>query len=126
MIRGRRATQLVPADVTREVLVERRQIAVGPVLVEEVELQQVAIDADVEHGWPLAAEDGVDGETADAGASGPRQFLAEAARAIKRMALDRMAMALSVMHLQGRELTVSSAGMPPLLVYRRASSKVED
>ena len=64
--------------------------------------------------------------SADAGTSGPRDFLAEAARAIKRMALDRMAMGLSVMHLQGRELTVSSAGMPPLLLYRRASSKVEE
>jgi serine phosphatase RsbU (regulator of sigma subunit) len=64
--------------------------------------------------------------SADAGTSGPRDFLAEAARAIKRMALDRMAMGLSVMHLQGRELTVSAAGMPPLLLYRRASSKVEE
>jgi serine phosphatase RsbU (regulator of sigma subunit) len=64
--------------------------------------------------------------SADAGSSGPRQFLAEAARAIKRMALDRMAMGLSVMHLQGRELIVSSAGMPPLLVYRKASAKVEE
>ncbi len=64
--------------------------------------------------------------SADAGASGPRDFLSEAARAIKRMALDRMAMGLSVMHLQGRELTVSSAGMPPVLVYRRANAKVEE
>jgi serine phosphatase RsbU (regulator of sigma subunit) len=64
--------------------------------------------------------------SADAGSSGPRDFLAEAARAIKRMALDRMAMGLSVLHLRGRELTVSSAGMPPLLVYRRASGKVEE
>jgi serine phosphatase RsbU (regulator of sigma subunit) len=64
--------------------------------------------------------------SADAGSSGPRDFLAEAARAIKRMALDRMAMGLSVMHLQGRELTVSSAGMPPLLLYRRAGASVEE
>jgi serine phosphatase RsbU (regulator of sigma subunit) len=64
--------------------------------------------------------------SADAGASGPREFLAEAARAIKRMALDRMAMALCVAHLQGRELTFSSAGMPPLLIYRKASASVEE
>ncbi|MFY9820203.1 MAG: SpoIIE family protein phosphatase [Thermoanaerobaculia bacterium] len=64
--------------------------------------------------------------SADAGASGPREFLAEAARAIKRMALDRMAMGLSLMHLKDRELTVSSAGMPPVLIYRRESASVEE
>ena len=64
--------------------------------------------------------------SADAGTSGPREVLAEAARAIKRMALDRMAMGLCLAHLRGRELTVSSAGMPPLLVYRQASASVEE
>jgi serine phosphatase RsbU (regulator of sigma subunit) len=64
--------------------------------------------------------------SADAGASGPREFLAEAARAIKRMALDRMAMGLCLAHLRGRELIVSSAGMPPLLLFRRASASVEE
>ncbi|HEX4964308.1 MAG TPA: SpoIIE family protein phosphatase [Thermoanaerobaculia bacterium] len=64
--------------------------------------------------------------SADAGASGPRAFLAEAARAIKRMALDRMAMGLCLARLEGRSLTVSAAGMPPLLLYRRGSAKVEE
>ncbi|MEA2604768.1 MAG: hypothetical protein QOF89_5760 [Acidobacteriota bacterium] len=64
--------------------------------------------------------------SADAGASDPRQFLVEAARAIKRMALDRMAMGLSLARLEGRELVVSSAGMPPLLLYRRESASVEE
>jgi serine phosphatase RsbU (regulator of sigma subunit) len=64
--------------------------------------------------------------SADAGSSGPRDFLVEAARAIKRMALDRMAMGLCLAHLRGRELTFSSAGMPPLLIYRRASASVEE
>lgn len=64
--------------------------------------------------------------SADAGASNPRQFLAEAARAVKRMALDRMAMGLALARLEGRELTVSSAGMPPLLLYRRGSTSVEE
>jgi serine phosphatase RsbU (regulator of sigma subunit) len=64
--------------------------------------------------------------SADAGASEPRQFLVEAARAVKRMALDRMAMGLCLARLEGRELVVSSAGMPPLLVYRWGSGKVEE
>jgi len=64
--------------------------------------------------------------SADAGASGPREFLAEAARAIKRMALDRMAMGLCLIHLRDRELTVSSAGMPPLLLFRKARASVEE
>jgi serine phosphatase RsbU (regulator of sigma subunit) len=64
--------------------------------------------------------------SADAGASDPRQFLVEAARAIKRMALDRMAMGLFLARLEGRELVVSSAGMPPLLLYRSESASVEE
>ncbi len=64
--------------------------------------------------------------SADAGAAGPRQFLAEAARAVKRMALDRMAMGLALARLEGREVVVSSAGMPPLLLYRRESASVEE
>ena len=47
MIRGRRAAQLVPADMTGDVLVERRQFAVRPVLVEDVELQRVALDPEI-------------------------------------------------------------------------------
>ncbi|HEX3527843.1 MAG TPA: SpoIIE family protein phosphatase [Thermoanaerobaculia bacterium] len=64
--------------------------------------------------------------SADAGASGPRQFLAEAARAVKRMGLERMAMALALARLEGRQLVVSSAGMPPLLIYRRQGARVEE
>jgi serine phosphatase RsbU (regulator of sigma subunit) len=64
--------------------------------------------------------------SADAGASGPRQFLAEAARAVKRMALDRMAMGLCLARLEEGTLTVSSAGMPPLLLYRAAAGQAEE
>src|SRR5436305_2674696 len=67
--------------------------------------------------------------SADAGAAGPRQFLVEAARAIKRMALHRMAMGLALARLEGRALVVSSAGMPPLLLYQRdgrGSASVEN
>jgi serine phosphatase RsbU (regulator of sigma subunit) len=64
--------------------------------------------------------------SADAGASRPRQFLAEAARAVKRMELGRMAMGLCLARLEGRTLTLSSAGMPPVFVCRQASGKAEE
>ncbi|HEX2060837.1 MAG TPA: HAMP domain-containing protein, partial [Thermoanaerobaculia bacterium] len=46
----------------------------------------------------------------------PAEFLGDAAEKIKRMDLGRMAMALSLARFERRELTVSSAGMPPVLV----------
>ena len=64
--------------------------------------------------------------SADAGASGPRQFLAEAARAVKRMDLDRMAMGLSLVRLAAGALTVSAAGMPPLLLYRVRTGSADE
>ncbi len=53
-------------------------------------------------------------------------FLDQAAAAIKRMDLGRMAMGLSLARLKDRRLTLSSAGMPPALLYRRASGVVEE
>ena len=47
MVRRRRAPHLVPADVSGDVLVERRQLAVTPVFVEDVELQRVALDLEI-------------------------------------------------------------------------------
>ncbi len=52
-------------------------------------------------------------------------FLAEANRAVRRMELGRMAMALCLARLDGDRLTLSSAGMPPALV-RRAGGGVEE
>lgn len=53
-------------------------------------------------------------------------FLTGAARAVRRMDLGRMAMALSLLRLEGGALTVSAAGMPPVLVYRRATGQAEE
>lgn len=53
-------------------------------------------------------------------------FLAEAARTIKRMDLGRMAMALSIVRLTPDGLTVSAAGMPPILVWRAATGAIEE
>jgi serine phosphatase RsbU (regulator of sigma subunit) len=55
-----------------------------------------------------------------------RIFLAEAAGAIRRMDLGRMAMGLVVATLDGDRLRVAAAGMPPLLVHRRVNGLVEE
>jgi serine phosphatase RsbU (regulator of sigma subunit) len=76
--------------------------------------------------------------SAAAGAGGPGRFLEESNRAIKRMELGRMAMALALARFEplvgpaagGRwgtcRMTVASAGMPPVLVHRRATGRVEE
>jgi serine phosphatase RsbU (regulator of sigma subunit) len=56
----------------------------------------------------------------------PAQFLFDAAEKIKRMDLGRMAMALSLARFNGRTLTIASAGMPPVLIHRAASSLVDE
>jgi serine phosphatase RsbU (regulator of sigma subunit) len=61
--------------------------------------------------------------TADAGASRPADFLRSANRAIRRMELERMAMALCMARFEGRRLNVASAGMPPVLVHRSNGSQ---
>ncbi len=60
------------------------------------------------------------------GAIRPADFLSDAAEKIKRMNLGRMAMALSLGRLERRTLTLSSAGMPPVLVHRAADGSVEE
>ncbi|HEX6900775.1 MAG TPA: SpoIIE family protein phosphatase [Thermoanaerobaculia bacterium] len=56
----------------------------------------------------------------------PRELLAEAARAVKRMELERMAMGLCLVRLEGGTLTVSSAGMPPVLLHRAREGRAEE
>jgi serine phosphatase RsbU (regulator of sigma subunit) len=64
--------------------------------------------------------------SAFAGQTGPRELLDEAARAVRRMELGRMAMGLAVVRLRNGALDLSSAGMPPVLVYRKESGKAEE
>ena len=64
--------------------------------------------------------------SAFAGQREPRELLDEAARAVRRMELGRMAMGLAVVRLRDGALTLSSAGMPPVLVYRAAEAKAEE
>lgn len=60
------------------------------------------------------------------GDTSPSKFLGDAAEKIKRMELGRMAMALSLARFDRRRVTIASAGMPPLLVHRRAGGQVEE
>jgi serine phosphatase RsbU (regulator of sigma subunit) len=53
-------------------------------------------------------------------------LLGEATGAIKRMNLDRMNMAVGLVRIDGEELTVSAAGMPPVLLYRRGDRAVSE
>lgn len=53
-------------------------------------------------------------------------FLDDANRAIKRMELGRMAMALILARLHGDTLTLSAAGMPPALLHRGNEGSVEE
>ena len=58
------------------------------------------------------------------------QFLADSSAAIRRMGLERSAMALALVRLrptaQGWRATLASAGMPPALLYRAATGVVEE
>lgn len=60
------------------------------------------------------------------GKASPSEFLRDAAEKIKRMELGRMSMALSLARLDGRKLTIASAGMPPVLVHRAATGAIEE
>ena len=64
--------------------------------------------------------------TAQAGALPPAAFLAHANETVRAMRLGRMAMALTVARLEGRRLTIAAAGMPPVLIHRRANGRVEE
>ncbi|HWM92127.1 MAG TPA: SpoIIE family protein phosphatase [Thermoanaerobaculia bacterium] len=64
--------------------------------------------------------------SADSGRSAPREFLTEAAGAVKRMELGRMAMGLTLVRVDGKTLTIAAAGMPPALLFRAAAGEVEE
>ena len=53
-------------------------------------------------------------------------FFQHCTAAIRRMNLEQLYMGLQIARLKGRRLTVSSAGMPPFYIYRRASGSVEE
>ena len=60
------------------------------------------------------------------GKHAPSEFLTHAEETIRRMELGRMAMALSLARLEGRNVSLAAAGMPPALVHRVADGRVEE
>jgi serine phosphatase RsbU (regulator of sigma subunit) len=63
---------------------------------------------------------------AAAAAQPPAAFLAAANAAIHRMGLVRRAMALAVARVEGHQVVLSAAGMPPLLHYRAVDGRVDE
>jgi serine phosphatase RsbU (regulator of sigma subunit) len=53
-------------------------------------------------------------------------FFNRCTETVKQMKMGNLYMALAVMRLHRNTLTVSSAGMPPLLIYRQSSHQVEE
>ena len=55
-----------------------------------------------------------------------KEFLNSCSHTIKQMKLKNLYMALMFVKINGRNLKMSSAGIPPLLVYRKKTNKVEE
>jgi serine phosphatase RsbU (regulator of sigma subunit) len=53
-------------------------------------------------------------------------FLTLASTALRRMDLGRMLMAFALLRIEGDRVTVASAGMPPVLLWRRRNRQVEE
>ncbi len=53
-------------------------------------------------------------------------FFEKGSRTIKQMRLGNLYMALMLVQIKDDKLTASSAGMPPLYIYRKATKSVED
>ncbi|MDX1672403.1 MAG: SpoIIE family protein phosphatase [Balneolaceae bacterium] len=53
-------------------------------------------------------------------------FLNTCSQTIKRMDLENLYMAFMLVKLDGRNLAVSSAGIPPILIYRNTSDTIEE
>ena len=56
----------------------------------------------------------------------PADFLERSSKAIKRMNLGRMTMALTLVRYRGNRLAIACAGMPPPLVWRARSGEIEE
>ncbi len=54
------------------------------------------------------------------------ELVGGAAAAIKQMNLGRMNMAVTLVRIDGRRISISAAGMPPVLIHRRAENRVEE
>jgi len=59
-------------------------------------------------------------------AQSPANFLRGATEKVRRMDLERMAMALQLARFDDGRVTIASAGMPPAYIHHRASAKVDE
>jgi serine phosphatase RsbU (regulator of sigma subunit) len=50
----------------------------------------------------------------------------EISRCLRGMRFRLLSMCLMILKIKGNELTISSAGMPPALIYRHATKKIEE
>jgi len=57
---------------------------------------------------------------------GIKEFLNSCSYTIKQMKLKNLYMALMLVKINGRKLKMSSAGIPPLLIYRKKTNTVEE
>ncbi len=64
--------------------------------------------------------------TAGAAEAHLASLLTDASRAIKRMNLGRMNMAVTLARIHDRTVTISAAGMPPVLLYRSQTGSIEE
>lgn len=55
-----------------------------------------------------------------------REFLNHCSKTIKQMKLKNLFMALMLVKIKGNLLRISSAGIPPLLIYRKQSDTIEE
>ena len=56
----------------------------------------------------------------------PHASLAHLNRVLRAVHLERLQMALNAVYIHGGEVAFSSAGMPPILLYRAATAEVEE
>jgi len=54
------------------------------------------------------------------------EFFYHSSRALKQMNLRSLFMAMTIARINGRTLTLSSAGMPPTLIYRTGTGEIEE
>ena len=64
--------------------------------------------------------------TVAAGESELPQLLGDATRAIKKMELGRMNMALTLLRIEEDRISLSAAGMPPVLHYSAARRRLQE
>ena len=55
-----------------------------------------------------------------------REFLNHCSRVIKQMKLKNLFMALMIVKMNENKLTISSAGIPPLLIYRKEVDRIDE